>query len=94
MRHLLIRHQVCPLHRVRAICTIARSIHRVPSAFVLTIKTTSEEITSRTFLTSDVQNLQIFSREYRRLKEIAGNVARCQKNKLMTSWRVHVTSYA
>lgn len=43
----------------------------VTSAFVLTIKTTSEEITSRTFLTSDVQNLQIFSREYRRLKEIA-----------------------
>jgi len=84
MRRLLIRCQACPLHRVCAICTIARSLHRVSSAFVLTIKTTSEDTTSKTFLTSDVQNLQIFSKEYRRLKEIAGKVARCQTNKLMT----------
>ncbi|KAL4071720.1 hypothetical protein J3A83DRAFT_2895145 [Scleroderma citrinum] len=42
----------------------------ITSAFILTIKTISENTTLQTFLTRDVQKLQVFSREYRRLKEI------------------------
>ena len=86
---LLAHYQVTSFRRVRTLCTITKLSHRTSPAFVLTIKTTPEDVTPQTFFTSDVQNLQKFSGEYRRLKEIASKAARCWTYKLM----IHITSH-
>ncbi|KAI6145171.1 DNase I-like protein [Pisolithus tinctorius] len=43
------------------------------SVFTLTINSNSEDVSSQTFITSDIQKLRKFSAEYRRLKAIAAS---------------------
>lgn len=55
-------------------CIIMSSFLNVSnSVFTLTIKSNSEDFPSQTFITSDIQKLQKFSAEYRRLKAIAAS---------------------
>ncbi|KAI6002138.1 DNase I-like protein [Pisolithus albus] len=52
------------------------------SAFILTIGSNSEHISPQAFVTRDVQKLQAFSAEYRRLKAIAAKVIDLRTRKI------------